>query len=99
MQKRFLATFLIPLVLMSYALLKPGARAALRHDQASTTASDAYIQVTSVTVEPPTVHKTQSPNTTTVIAQILLRGSAPSNPEAIVEVGTASSDPPNNELR
>jgi len=99
MQKRFLTPFLIVLVLMSYALLRPGARAALRHHQASTTASDAYVQVTSVAVEPPTMHKTQNPNTATVVVQILLRGSAPSNPEAAVEVGTASSDPPNNELR
>lgn len=34
-----------------------------------------------------------------VIAQILLRGKAPSNAHAVVEVGTSSSDPPNNELR
>jgi len=99
MQKRFLAPFLIVLVLMSYAFLRPGARAALRHHQASKTASEAFVQVTSVTVEPATMHKTQNPNTATVIAQILLRGNAPSNPEAVVEVGTASSDPPNNELR
>ena len=69
MQKRFLTPFLIVLVLMSYALLRPGARAALRHHQASTTASDAYVQVTSVTVEPPTMHKTQNPNTATVSAK------------------------------
>jgi len=98
MPKRFLAPFLIVLVLMSYALLGPGARAALWHHQASKTASDVFVQVTSVTVEPPTMHKTH-PNTATVIAQIMLRGNAPSNPEAIVEVGTASSDPPDNDLK
>jgi len=69
------------------------------HAQQPTTAPKPFAQVTSVAVEPSAIHKRQSPNTATVIAQILLRGKAPSNPHAVVEVGTSSSDPPNNELR
>ena len=67
--------------------------------QAPAPVSESYVQVTSVTVEPSTIHKTQSPNTATLIVQIMLRGQAPPNPEAIIEVGTSSSDPPNNELK
>jgi hypothetical protein len=84
---------------MGCLLLTRDARTATRYTQGRAPVSDTYIQVTSVTVEPSTIHKTQSPNTATVIVQILLRGQAPPKPEAIVEVGTALSDPPNNELR
>lgn len=61
-------------------------------------APEAYVQVTAVSIEPNTLHKTQGPSTATVTAQILLRGNAPPKPEALLEVGTSSSDPPNNEL-
>jgi hypothetical protein len=64
--------------------------------QASPPVAESYVQVTSVTVEPSAIHK---PNTASVIVQIMLRGQAPANPEAIVEVGTFSSDPPNNALK
>jgi hypothetical protein len=98
MQKGFLATSLSILVFVGCAFLEPEARM-VRHAQEPTTVPEPFVQVTSVTVEPSAIHKTQSPDKATVIAQILLRGNAPSNPHAVVEVGTSSSDPPNNELR
>ena len=98
MRTRFLANSLPTLVFVGCVFLEPDARMVL-HAQQPTTAPKPFAQVTSVTVEPSAIHKRQSPNTATVTAQILLRGKAPSNPHAVVEVGTASSDPPNNELR
>ena len=92
MRNRFLATSLPILVFVVFAFLEPEPRMVLHAQQPTT------VQVTSVTVEPSAIHKKQRPNTT-VIAQILLRGKPPSNPHAVVEVGTSSSDPPNNELR
>jgi len=68
--------------------------------QASAPVNEPYVQVTSVTVEPGTIHKTQKPNTATVTVQVMLWGQhAPRNPEAIVEVGTYSGDPPGNNVR
>jgi hypothetical protein len=99
MEKRFLAPSLLILALMSCLFLTRDARTAPRYPQVPAHVSDPYVQVTSVTVEPSTIHKTQNPNTATVIVQILLRGQAPPNPEAIVEVGTYSSDPANNNVK
>lgn len=98
MRKQFRATFLPVLVFVGCVFLKPEART-VPHAQQPTTVPKPSVQVTSVTVEPSAIHKTQSPNRATVIAQIQLRGKAPSNAHAVVEVGTSSSDPPNNELR
>lgn len=67
--------------------------------QAPTAKVDAYVQVTSVTVEPSVIHKTKDPMETTVIVQILLQGEAPPDPEVKLDVSTYSSDPPNNTLR
>jgi hypothetical protein len=99
MKNRLVGRSLLSLTLMGCILLIGEARTAVSHPQVATPVSDADVQVTSVTAEPSTIHKTQSPNTATVIVQILLRGQAPPKPEAIVEVGSYSSDPPNNELR
>ena len=98
MQKQFLATSLPVLVFVGCVFLQPEARMVQRAQQ-PTTVPKPVVQVTSVTVEPSAIHRRHSPNTATIIAQILLRGKAPSNPHAVVEVGTTSSDPPNNELR
>jgi hypothetical protein len=62
--------------------------------QASAPVSEPYVQVTSVRIEPSTIRKTDKPSTATVIVQVMLRGQAPRNPQAIVEVGTYSSNPP-----
>jgi hypothetical protein len=99
MEKRFLALSLPILALFSCIFLTRDARTAPSHPQTRTPVSESYVQVTSVTVEPSAIHRTPNPNTATVVAQILLRGQAPPNPEAIIEVGTGSSDPPNDELK
>ena len=98
MRTRFLATSLPILVFVGCAFLEPDARM-VPHAQQPTTAPKPYVQITSVTVEPSAINKRHSPNAATVIAQIVLRGKAPANPHAVVEVGTSSSDPANNELR
>jgi len=58
-----------------------------------------YVQITSVTVEPSTIHKTLEPNTATVTVQIMLIGQAPPNSTVKVEALTSSSDPPGNNVR
>src|SRR5882762_1450161 len=91
MEKRFVGRFLLIVAVMGCLLLTRHARTAPSYPQAPTPVSESYVQVTSVTIEPSTIHRTQNPNTATVIAQILLRGQAPPNPEAIIELGTDSS--------
>jgi len=99
MEKKFVGPSLLIVTVMGCVLLTRDARTAPSYPQAPTPVSESYVQVTSVTIEPSTIHRTQDPNTATVIAQILLGGQAPPNPEAIIEVGTYSSDPPNDELK
>jgi hypothetical protein len=99
MEKKFVGPSLLIVTVMGCLLLTRDARTAPSYPQAPTPVSESYVQVTSVTIEPSTIHRTQNPNTVTVIAQILLGGQAPPNPEAIIEVGTSSSDPPNDELK
>jgi len=67
--------------------------------QAAAPVSEPYVQVSSVTVEPAAIHKSESSNTATVVVQVFVLGKVPPNPKAVIEVGTYSSDPPNNELK
>jgi len=62
--------------------------------QAPAPVDEPYIQVTRVTVEPSTIHKTDQPRRATVVVQVMLRGQAPANSEANVQVGTYSTTPP-----
>jgi len=100
MKKRSLTLSLTILALFGYTFLTYNARTIAGYPQAPAPSSESYVQVSSVTVEPYTIHKSENPNTATVVVvQVLLRGQAPPNPQAILEVGTSSSDPPNNELK
>ena len=45
--------------------------------QAPAPVDEPYIQVTRVTVEPSTIHKTDQPRRATVVVQVMLRGQAP----------------------
>ena len=99
MQLKFLAHTILLLWFASYSFSEPDVGNASCFLKQSDSADRAYVQVTSVTVEPAILHKQREPKAVTVIAQILLRGHVSANPEAIVEVGTSSSDPPNNELK
>jgi hypothetical protein len=99
MQNTALACSLLVFSFIGCGLVIEEAETPLVRSQASGPVTEPYVQVTSVTVEPSAIHKTQKPNKASVIVQIMLRGQAPANPEAIVEVGTYSSDSPNNELK
>jgi hypothetical protein len=94
MRSTGLACSLLVFAFVGYGLVAGETEMPLVRPQASAPVTEPYIQVTSVTIEPSAIHKTQKPNTATVIVQVMLRGQAPPNPEAIVEVGTYSSDPP-----
>jgi hypothetical protein len=77
MQSRFLACSLLLLGPINCTILAPEGGTVSGPSQAPAPASEAYVQVTSVTVEPSVIHKAQNPNAATIIAQILLRGLAP----------------------
>ena len=57
-----------------------------------------YVQVTSVSVELSTIHKDSKPDRTAIFVQIMLLGEAPPDATAGVNVGTYSSDPPENDV-
>ncbi len=59
---------------------------------------EPYVQVTSVRIEPPTIHKDMKPDRATIIVQIALRGEAPPDSTARVDVGTYSADPSENKV-
>ena len=99
MQSRFLVCSLFLLTPISCAILAPEAGTLSGIFQAAAPVSEPYVQVSSVTVEPAAIHKTDSPNATAVVVQIFLLGQAPPNPKAVIELGSYSSDPPNNELK
>lgn len=98
MQKRFLAHHVILLAFMSYPFSMPDTRNVRLFPQEPTLADQSYVQVTAVTAEP-AVLRTKEPKAATVTVQVLLRGQAPPNPKAIIEIGTSSTDPPNNVLK
>ena len=56
------------------------------------------IQVSSVTVDPKEIHKTNSPNAATVTVQLALLGDLPPHSVATVGVGTFSRIPPDNDI-
>jgi len=72
------------------------ARTPFRYTQAPTPVAEPYVQITKVTVEPPTIHKAQNPSTAMIVVQIVLQGEAPPDPKITLQVGTYSSDPPND---
>jgi hypothetical protein len=89
---------LLVLTLTNWSFLAPEKREQPRYSQAATPVPQPYVQVTSVTVEPSTIHNIQKSSTATVVVQILLQGEAPPDQKITLEVGTFSSNPPNNEL-
>jgi hypothetical protein len=69
----------------------PGASSA---PQAQPTGKEGYVQVTSVTIEPTTIHKINKPDHSTVFVQVLADGKIPPDSNATVEIGTYSTAPP-----
>ncbi len=61
MEKRFVGPSLLIVTVMGCLLLTRDARTAPGYVQTPAPVSEAYVQVTSVTVEPPTIHKSQNP--------------------------------------
>ena len=99
MEKALSAASILVLSLMSYSFLMRAGKTPLEHHQESASVPEPYVQVTSVKAEPSTIHKSQNPAATIITVQITLRGQAPPNAEAVIEAGSFSSDPPNNELK
>ena len=99
MDRRFLACFILVLAVISCPTLVGNAQTAHIHAQSSESVPEAYVQITSVTVEPSIIHKRQAPRSAIVTVQVMLRGQAPPHAEAIIEVGTYSTDPPDDELK
>ncbi len=99
MQSRFLTCSLLLLTPISCVILAPEAGMLSGLSQAAAPVSEPYVQVSSVSIEPAAIHKTESSNTATVTVQVFVLGQVPPNPKAVIEVGTYSSDPPNNELK
>jgi hypothetical protein len=60
------------------------------------TDDEPYVQVTSVTIEPSTIHRNVKPDRATIIVQIMLRGEAPPDSTARVDIGSYSADPTGN---
>lgn len=91
--------FLTALVVLVTCAVIRGHAGALSgpHGQLAETA-EPYVQVTSVTIEPSTIHKAQQPYVATIIVQIMLRGEAPPDSTARVDVGTYFTDPPGNKV-
>lgn len=88
---------LIPLLtgLGSAAAWTAGGRRS--HQRSAAPGSEGpWVQVTSVTIEPTTIHRSSEPNTAVVTVQIIVHGQPPSNATARVEVATYSADPPGN---
>ena len=99
MQSRFLTCSLLLLTPISCVILAPETGMLSGLSQAAAPVSEPYVQVSSVSIEPAAIHKTESSNTATVTVQVFVLGQVPPNPKAVIEVGTYSSDPPNNELK
>lgn len=57
---------------------------------------EPYVQVTSITVEPTTIHKDSRPQRATIFVQIKLGGAAPPASTVRVDIGTYSSHPAEN---
>jgi hypothetical protein len=55
---------------------------------------ESYVQITSVSIEPSTIHIAGKPDEATVTVQILVHGKVPPDSKARVDVGTYSTDPP-----
>jgi hypothetical protein len=62
--------------------------------QAGPIDENSYVQVTSVTVEPATIHKLDNLSAATVVVQVLVHGKLPPHSTATVELATYSTDPP-----
>jgi hypothetical protein len=75
-----------------------GLRAGSESHPPSPPPDNPSVQVTSVTVEPTRIYKGHQPHSAVVTVQLMLRGQAPADARAKVEVATYSADPPGNNV-
>jgi hypothetical protein len=66
--------------------------------QGSQETEESYVQITSVTIEPSTIHKEKKPDEATVTVQVLVHGKVPPNSTARIDIGTYYTKPPGNKL-
>jgi len=67
--------------------------------QLSGKSEQSYVQITSVTVEPVTIHRDQPPYEATVTVQILVHGRPTPEATARIDAGTYSADPADDVVR
>src|SRR5260370_10288107 len=58
---------------------------------------EPYVEVTSVRIQPSTIHKDMEPDRAAIIVKIMLRGEAPPHSTGRVYVATYSAHPPQHE--
>jgi hypothetical protein len=85
---------IIALIMGMY--MEGGAERLCAAREKNATDDEPYVQVTSVTIEPSTIHRNVKPDRATIIVQIMLRGEAPPDSTARVDIGTYSADPTGN---
>lgn len=94
-----LVASLAPILLLTSlgsAALRTGGEPTPRQQSAVPDGEGAWVQVTSVTIQPTTIHRSAEPNAAVVTVQMIVHGQPPRNATAKVEVATYSADPSGN---
>jgi hypothetical protein len=92
-----LAFSLIMAVASQISILGAGDKAARR--PADKLPTPPSVQVSSVTLDPPTIYRSRQPFLAVVTVQVKVQGQAPRDAQAKVEVATYSADPPGNKVK
>ena len=98
MRNRSWACPMLPLVLCGFALIQGQAGTLSQPHQQSTSVAEPYVQITSVTIDPPRIHKSEQPSKASIIVQILLQGETPADSTARIDIGSYSTNPPGNKV-
>jgi hypothetical protein len=96
MRNRFLARLALIIALIGWAYMGGGVERVCAAREKNAPDDEPYVQVTSVTIEPSTIHRNVKPDRATIIVQIMLRGEAPPESTARVDIGSYSADPTGN---
>jgi hypothetical protein len=97
-RNRSWACLMLPLVLCGFALIQGQAGALSQPHQQPTSVAEPYVQITSVTIDPPRIHRSEQPSKARIIVQFLLQGEAPADSTARIDIGTYSYNPPGNKV-
>jgi len=98
MRNRLRACLMLPVVLGGFALIQGQAGTLWQPHEQSTSVAEPYVQITSVTIDPPRIHKSEQPSKARIIVQVLLQGEAPADSTARIDIGTYSYNPPGNKV-